>query len=162
MSFSVIAEDGTRSHAVPDTTTRAWRSTVGSRGDDDAFWDAEKRRLLALAGDLGGFDVNMNRILIAVWERPELSGGGIIIQQSAREDRYQGVAGLVLAYGPMAYASDDVVKFDDSDKPPLLSWVVFRKGDGFRFPIRGAQCVLLESEKGIKLVIPRPDLVTEG
>src|ERR1700733_2944429 len=160
MSFSVINEDGTRSHAIPDTTVKPWRSCVGSKGDDPAFWEKERQRLIDTAGDLDGFAVPMNRILVAVWERPEVSGGGIIL--TAREDRYQGVAGIVLAYGPMAYVSDAEVTFAPEDKPALHSWVVFRRGDGFRVPIRGASCVVLEGEKGIKAVIPRPDLVTEG
>ena len=104
----------------------------------------------------------MNRILIAVWERPEKTGGGIIRPTGYDEDRYQGVAGIVLAYGPMAYVSDSMTTFHEDDKPPLHSWVVFRKSEGFRVPIRAAQCVVLEGEKGIKAVIPRPDIVTEG
>lgn len=141
---------------------RPWRSPVGDDGDQDKFWKAERQRLLEMVGDLSGFSVNMNRILIAVWERPQKTGGGIIRPAGYNEDRYQGVAGIVLRYGPLAYVSDEVVRFAENDKPPLHSWVVFRKGDGFRVPIRAAQCVVLESEKGIKMVIPRPDLVTEG
>ena len=148
--------------SMPNLDIRPWRSVVGDKGTDSKFWDLEKRRLLDLVGDLDGFRVNMNRILVAVWERPERSGGGIIMLDSVKEDRIQGVAGLVLAYGPMAYQSDDVVTFAEGDQPPIGSWVVFRKGDGFRIPIRGAQCVVLEGEKGIKAVIPRPDIVTEG
>lgn len=147
---------------MPDLGIRQWRSVVGDKGDARGYWDKERDRLLDLVGDLRGFSVQMNRILIAVWQRPEKTGGGIIVPDSVREDRIQGVAGIVLMYGPMAYVSDQVVTFADNDRPPLHSWVVFRKGDGFRFPIRGAQCVLLEGEKGIKAVIPRPDLVTEG
>ncbi|HXJ24815.1 MAG TPA: hypothetical protein VNH17_03905 [Streptosporangiaceae bacterium] len=140
-----------------------WRSAVGADGERGAFWESERQRLLEMVGDLSGVTVQMNRILIAVWERPQRTGGGIIRPTTNfQEDRHQGVAGLVLAYGPTAYVSDDQVQFADGDKPPLHSWIVFRKGDGFRLPIRAAQCVVLEGEKGIKAVIPRPDIVTEG
>lgn len=162
MSFSVVREDGSRGPVLPDTTTKPWASVVGKKGDDPAFWESERRRLLDAAGDLGGLQLQMNRILVAVWTRPETTAGGIIMLEAVKEDRVQGVAGIVLAYGPSAYVSDDMMTFAEDERPPLHSWVVFRKSDGFRVPIRAAQCVVLDSEKSIRAVVSRPDIVTEG
>ena len=105
----------------------------------------------------------MNRILLGVWVRSEkrkLKGGGTLIIPDAviNEDKWQGVTALVLKMGPHCYAPNSEIEWADEDRIDVGDWVLFRRGDGFRLRLNGQECVMMESERGIKMVLPRPDM----
>src|SRR6266446_5768709 len=52
-------------------------------------------------GDLKGFQVLNNYVLYAIYERPNMTRGGIhLTDNSAGEDEFQGKAGLIVEVGP--------------------------------------------------------------
>jgi co-chaperonin GroES (HSP10) len=131
------------------------------RGLDQA---AERRALFDKLGDLSEFRVTMNRILLAVWVRPntrQLANGAVfhLPDSHVDEDKWQGVSALVVKMGPQAFESDASVQFTPDDRCDVGDWVLFRKGEGFRVQVNGHECIMLDSERGIKAVIPRPDVV---
>lgn len=137
---------------------------MGYVEDPETFFAAEKRRILDDVGDLSAIRVPLNRILIALWVRPsERHGPGsvriIIPDKVIDEDKWQGVSALVLKMGPHCYEANDAIEYQPEDRCAVGDWVMFRRGEGFRTRIWGRECVILESERGIKMVLPRPDVV---
>jgi hypothetical protein len=59
-----------------------------------------KQEILAKIGDLSGFEIAANEVLLAIYMRPSTYGGIIETTDRSRiEDRYQGKASLVLKIG---------------------------------------------------------------
>jgi hypothetical protein len=59
-----------------------------------------KNEILAKVGDLSGFEIAANEVLLAIYLRPETYGGIIAMTDKNRqEDRFQGKASLVLKIG---------------------------------------------------------------
>jgi co-chaperonin GroES (HSP10) len=119
-----------------------------------------KHALLETLGDISGIELTLNRILIAIWVRPEKTTGGIILTDKFRdEDKWQGVSGLVVAMGPQAFAENGEIEFTPGDIAKVGDWVMFRKGDGVRVSVNKHECILLTSERGILAKVDRPDRV---
>lgn len=139
--------------------------TMGYVEDPDALFEAERQTILDELGDLSAIKVPLNRILLAIWVRPEsrtLKGGvKLLMPETVRdEDKWQGVSALVVKMGPHCYEANDAIQWCDDDKCAVGDWVMFRKGEGFRTRMgKQRECILMESERGIKMVLPRPDLV---
>lgn len=141
-----------------------YSEAMGHVADPEATFAEERRAILQELGDLSEIKVPLNQILVAVWVRPRerknAGGGSIIIPDVARdEDKWQGVAALVVKLGPHAYEPNPDVQYCDADRCSEGDWVLFRRGDGFRTRVNGRECVLLSNERGIKMVLPRPDMV---
>lgn len=72
------------------------------------------------------FRVWGNRLLLAVYKRPEITEGGIILTDNYREeDIWQGTVGLVLQVGPRCFIDTDKWKFGGQKAEPG-DWVHFR------------------------------------
>ena len=130
------------------------------------FFAAEKQRLLDKIGDISDIQVTMNRILVAIWipeEGLRWNGGKtLILPDSVKdEDVFQCSAGLVLKMGAHAYNPQPgaALTFYDSDRCEVGDWVMFRRGEGIALNLWRNQGDLMESERGIKLVVGRPDAV---
>ena len=109
-------------------------------------------------GNIEGIDVYHNLILIGVYTRPEKTAGGIILsERTKKEDVHQGVVGLVLKVGPMAFVDDGATKFHGQSLN-VGDWCVFRPGDTHKVAINGVVCRLVEDSL-IKLRVPHPDVV---
>ena len=109
-------------------------------------------------GDLKGFELFGNQVLIGVYERPEQTKSGIILSDLTRkEDQYQGKAGLVLAKGPSAFVTDANYDFKGQDVK-VGDWVAIFVSDGRKIVINGQLCRLVEDHH-IRLRIPSPDAV---
>lgn len=122
----------------------------------------EKQAIFDTLGDLGAIKVPLNRILLAIYLPPERTKGGIIRPGIVRqEDEYQGVSALVVKLGPHCYEQSANMDYEwsEGDICEVGDWVMFRRGDGFRVDVNGVKCMLMDSERGIKLVLPRPDAV---
>lgn len=141
--------------AVPGRSTEA----LGAIKDPEAFFDAEKQRIFEEIGDLSDVRIPLNRILVAIWVRPEKHGSIILTLQTIDEDKWQGVSALVVGMGSHCYEDNPDIAWRDDDRVSIGDWVLFRRGEGFRLRVWGRECVMLNGETAVKMVIPRPDVV---
>jgi hypothetical protein len=146
-----------------------------------------KRALLDALGDMQWYEPFHNLVLIATYIRPEKTTGGIYRpDRSLQEDRFQGVCGLVLRLGPMAfveygpyrfgplargrYTADGLVYLyhapGSKGEKPLREgdWVIYRPSDAVEQFVRmrnkpdGVSCRLIE-DAHIRGRVPDPSLV---
>jgi co-chaperonin GroES (HSP10) len=117
-----------------------------------------KREILDKIGDLAHFEIAANEVLLAIYQRPEQTSGGIILtHNSLKEDIYQGKVGLVVKIGAAcsfditdAY-SDTVFKLDVK----LHDWVVVRPSDTWALDINGNP-KLMEKKDFVACRLVRP------
>lgn len=137
---------------------------TGAIKDPKEFFEREKADIVARLGDTSGVRIILNRIWVAVWVRPDHKdlgeGRKLFYTENARnEDVYQGNAGLVVKMGPLAYQSDDQTDFG-GETCKVGDWVLYtRQSAGMRFKYHGVDCFMMETEKAIKAVLDRPDMV---
>ena len=109
-------------------------------------------------GDLSGFELFGNQILLGVYKRSEKTKSGLYLADSTRtEDEYQGKAMLVLKKGPAAFKSDNNYNFygmDVNEGDWIACWVT----DGRKLVINGQLCRVIE-DIYIRMRIPAPDMV---
>lgn len=106
---------------------------------------------------LDGLRINGRDFLVAVYERPEKTRGGLYLPDKAREeDRYQGKVGLVMKAGPNV--ADGADRFENAEIPQVGEWVVFNIGDAFSFTL-GDNAVKLIDVNMVRAVIDRPDIL---
>lgn len=99
-------------------------------------------------------------ILLAIYERPEKTAGGIIIPEESttrKEDRYQGKVGLILQIGPLV-ESKDLDNWFSGAFPKVGDWVTFRVGDTYSFEMNKVLCRLIEA-KQLRGFVSEPDLI---
>ena len=155
---------GAPSLVVLGTRSEQKSEALGHVENPDEFFAAAKAEIFAAVGDLSTITLPLNRILLAVWVRPKTrklaNGLEIIIPDAVvNEDKWQGVSALVLKLGPHCYEDNDQIIFRAEDRCAVGDWVMFRRGEGFRTRIWGVECIVMDSERGIKMVLPRPDAV---
>jgi co-chaperonin GroES (HSP10) len=110
-------------------------------------------------GELPGFKLLRNDVLLGVYERPEKTKSGIHLPDSTRnEDSMQGKAALVLALGPTAFVSDEHVTFHPEQKVGVGDWVSIWVSDGRKIVINGQLCRIIR-DQDVVLSIPSPDSV---
>lgn len=116
------------------------------------------RVILDKVGDLSGFSILGNQVLIGIYLRPERTASNIYLPDRTRaEDQWQGKAGLVLKLGSKAFVSDANYDFGD-DRVGVGDWVAIFVADGHKIDINGQLCRLVEDQH-IRMKIPAPDLV---
>lgn len=105
-------------------------------------------------GDIDDVDVFNDRILLAIYERPEQTKGGVLLTQTSRaEDQFQGKAAMIVKMGPVA-----VLKaVDRGDALNVGDWVAIRPSDGWPVRINKQMCRLV-SEKDVHLRLNSPDV----
>lgn len=139
-------------------------TTAGRIDDPEQYFGKQKVEIIERVGNLDGLRILMNRILIAVWKRPESLDLGnnkkiILTEQTRDEDVYQGNVGLVLKMGPLSWVSDAGTDFR-GEACALGDWVLYhRNAAGMRMQFNGVDCFMLEGERPIKAVLARPDQV---
>lgn len=105
--------------------------------------------------DLKNTEVFNDRVLVAVYERPDKTAGGILLaDQTKAEDKYQGKAALIVKLGPLA----NIDAKARGGELAVGDWVAIRPSDGWALNINQKLCRLL-SEKDVHLRIPSPDSV---
>jgi co-chaperonin GroES (HSP10) len=118
-----------------------------------------KEKLLEEIGDVPPDIVNFNKVLVAIYRRPEKTAGGIILTDRAGdEDVWQGKVGLIVAMGPLAFTDDDSNKFHGV-KYEVGDWVWFRPSSGTACQVKGVPCRVFISEGEFFGRIPDPDCV---
>lgn len=106
-----------------------------------------------LLGDIDDVDVFNDRILLAIYERPEKTAAGVFLTATSRaEDQFQGKAAMIVKMGPVA-----VLKADDRGGALNVGdWVAIRPSDGWPVRINRQMCRLV-SEKDVHLRLAMPD-----
>ena|SRR5258706_3584401 len=114
-----------------------------------------QQALLDAVGDLSNHEVFHNRILVAIFVRPEKTAGGIIRPGgNVQEDEYQGKVGLVIKKGPTAFLDTDDEDFLGQNVE-VGNWVVFRASDGWQLTIRDTACRML-TDRTIQMRVKNP------
>lgn len=109
-------------------------------------------------GVLPGFKLYGNRVLVAVYKRPDTLKSGIVLpDQTRKEDEHQGKSGLVVMMGPTAFVSDDHYDFR-GQTVQLGDWISLWVSDGRQIKINGVLCRVVR-DVDINFVIPSPDVV---
>lgn len=109
-------------------------------------------------GDLRGFELFGNQVLLGVYKRPEKTKSGIILTETTRqEDEYQGKAAMVLALGPSAFVSDAHYDFR-GQSVKVGDWVAIFVSDGRKIIVKDQLCRIVEDQH-IRMRIPAPDAV---
>lgn len=104
-------------------------------------------------GDIDDVDVFNDRILLAIYERPEKTAGGVLLTQTSRaEDQFQGKAAMIVKMGPIAVLKED----DRGGALNVGDWVAIRPSDGWPVRINKQMCRLV-SEKDVHLRLASPD-----
>ena len=123
-----------------------------------------RQEILKAVGDISNINVFHNQVLIAIYIRPEMTAGGIIITNKTRdEDKWQGKVGLVLKKGPSAFVDESNQWFKDM-KVEVGDWVVSRPSDGWSLTYNNREtgdevlCRLID-DTFIRSTIPHPDSI---
>lgn len=103
-----------------------------------------RQAILDFVGDLDGFEVMGDRVLVGIYMRPEKSKGGVYRPDTNKvEDLWQGKVGLILKLGPNAFINPDTgEKYEQALTPG--DWGVFFVGDGKPMEVNGAACRLVK------------------
>ena len=123
-----------------------------------------RQEILNTIGDLSGFEIFHNQVLIAIYIRPETTKGGIIITNKIRdEDKWQGKVGLVLKKGPSAFI-DESNQWFKGVNVEVNDWVITRASDGWSLTFNNrdtGEDVLcrLVGDTVIRGRIPHPDAI---
>jgi co-chaperonin GroES (HSP10) len=117
-----------------------------------------RERMLRDIGPLDGVEIFNNLVLVALYERPETTKGGIILPETAKaEDEYQGKVGLVVKLGPTAFKDPENKWFVDQDVK-IGDWLVFHASDGRRIDLNNTKFRYLQ-DTAIKFRVDHPDRV---
>lgn len=140
----------TKKQPLPTKTVRPYTETE------------EEAALRILQGfsfaDFDTFSVMNNQVVMAIYDEPPKTKGGIIIPEEKRKEaEYQGKCGLVIAVGPSAFQDPNGEWF--RGKPPKVgSWIVIRASDGWRLDLYGVQCRMFDDTL-TRLEVPHPESV---
>lgn len=105
-----------------------------------------KEDLFNKLGDLSGVDIAANRVLCAVYIRPEKTKSGLYLSsKTIDEDRYQGKIGLIVKAGPLAFDPESEWFSGITYKPG--DWVMFRPSDGWSLNINDVLCRIIDDVK---------------
>lgn len=109
-------------------------------------------------GDIPGFRLMANRVLLGIYQRPDKTATGVFITQNQQaEERFQGKAALVLMLGRSAFKSDEHFEFGD-DKVEVGDWISLSVVDGKAISINGCPCRVIR-DQDIMMRISGPDAV---
>lgn len=144
-------------------------AVLKSKQNDPA--GALKRDILAKIGDVSGFEIAQNEILLAIYQRPETTSSGIIqVAQTLKEDIYQGKVGLVVKIGEHCQfdREDPYTNIKAGIPISLHDWVVVRPSDTWALDINMKSDTLshkdyvacrLVRDKDIRAKIPHPGVI---
>lgn len=117
-----------------------------------------KELLMDALGSLNDIEIFNNKVLVAVYVRPEKTKSGIYIPDANRdEDKIQGKVGLVIKMGPEAF-DDPNGNWFNGIKVNVNDWVIFRPSDGWSITINNVICRILD-DTNIRGRIQFPDQV---
>jgi len=116
-----------------------------------------KKVLLKKIGDISKYEIFNNQVLVAVYVRPELTAGGIILD--TKEDEHQSKVGLVIAMGNDACEDATGRWFRGlKRKVAVGDWILFRPSDGWPLLVNKTMCRMLD-DTNLKGRVPHPDAI---
>lgn len=120
--------------------------------------DMFRKEVFDQIGDLQELDIFNTDILVAIWQRPTKTAGGIIMpDQVLKEDEFQGKAGLLLKKGPAAFEDAKGVWFQDANIN-VGDWLIYRPSDAWRIDIHGVKCRIIRDD-AIRCRVASPEMV---
>lgn len=120
--------------------------------------DPKQQILDDVAPYIGDIEPMADQIIVGVYERPEKTAGGIFLSQTYRaEDRFQGIVGLVLKMGPIAFTEDETHRFGGV-KPKVGDFVIFNVGETWSFLLGKRKCRML-FDVNVRGIVTKPDVV---
>jgi co-chaperonin GroES (HSP10) len=118
-----------------------------------------KMTIKDMLGDLSGIQVMFNRILVAIYIRPEITKGGIIRPGSnVEEDLWQSKVGLVVKMGQDAFFDDEDGTMFRGQRVDVGDWAGFKIGDTWDLIVKQVPCRLIE-DAHIRVRLTDPSLV---
>lgn len=120
-----------------------------------------KAELLRKVGKLKGIEIFHNKVLVAVYQRPEKTKSGIILTDNNRsEDKFQSKVGLILKHGARAFVTDKDWNFDGLNLS-VGDWILMRATDGWQIDVIGTEKVECRILNDVQILgrIDHPDLV---
>ena len=101
------------------------------------------KEVFQAVGSLDDIDVFGTNVLIGVYQRSNVSRGGLILSSSATDDKWQGKCGLVLKIGPTAFNPDSKKLLADFGGrfPVVGEWVFHEVRDSVQLSYKGAGAV---------------------
>tara|TARA_R110000868_G_scaffold14563_1_gene67611 strand:- start:1072 stop:1488 length:417 start_codon:yes stop_codon:yes gene_type:complete len=133
-------------------------STTVARISDAA--DPKKEILSLLKSVDKEIEVLHGKVLVALYISPAKSKGGIILTDKTKEeDIWQGMVGLVVKKGKIAFKDDENTKFGGADLKENEDWVAFTPGDGRRIQVNGVDCRIIEDTQ-ILMKVKDPAVIT--
>ena len=122
----------------------------------------KKKTLIEEVGDLSQVEVMGTRVLVAIYIAGDKFAGTSIIRPASqiKEDVWQGVVGLVLKLGRLAFKDDAPSNtYFYGDKVKVGDWVLFRPGDAKRVQINNVDCRFVYDEH-IDMIVANPEIIT--
>jgi co-chaperonin GroES (HSP10) len=131
----------------------------------------QKREILKKLGDVSEFEIAQNEVLLVIYQRPEMTAGGIVItHQTQKEDIYQGKVGLVVKIGEHCQFDriDPYTNVKTGIPIELHDWVVVRPSDTWALDVNMHSDTLskkdfmpcrLVHDKDIRAKIPHPMVI---
>lgn len=144
-------------------------TALKSKQNDPA--EEQKREILKKVGDVSAFEIAQNEVLLAIYQRPEMTSGGIIqVAQTLKEDIYQGKVGLVIKIGEHCQFDrmDSYTNVQTGIPISLHDWVLVRPSDTWALDINMHTDTLskkdfvacrLVHDKDIRAKIPHPAVI---
>lgn len=122
--------------------------------------DPKKALREAVSPAIKKMELLHNKILVAIYIAPEKTASGLYrTNNNIKEDVWQGMVGLVMKKGPIAFVDDEHNKFGGVDMKEGEDWVAFTPGDGRRIQINGVDCRIIEDTQ-IMMRVSDPEIVT--
>lgn len=104
-------------------------------------YEVAKQHIVQALGDLAGFEIFGDNVLCAVFCRPKVTPGGIIVpDREVKEDWWQQKAVLIVKMGPSAFEGDDSyleAKFGRGKVPAVGDWMMANANAGIQCSIMG-------------------------
>lgn len=116
------------------------------------IWDAIKPWI-------NDIDPTSGDVVIAVYQRPEKTKGGLLIPETASrraEDAFQGVVGMIVKTGPDYGKHKRALALEKM--PAIGDWVAFKTVDCVAFTLGKSPMRLLQGDM-IRMVLRSPDCI---
>ena len=115
-----------------------------------------KEKLISEIGDLSGIELFNNKLLIAVYLRPEKTKSGFFLpDQNGDEDKFQSKVGLLVKKGNLAF-EDDAGKWFQDVEINMHDWLIVRPSDAWSITVNGVLCRIVDDAL-VQGRVPHPD-----
>lgn len=122
----------------------------------DSFDDL-KKSIIEAAGDLDGFDLIGNQVLVGIYIKDKV--GSILLSDITKlEDQYQGKVGLILGVGQMAFDREWQKMYGDRVVPKVGDFVTFKIFETWQQKVNSYACRQMD-DSVVKARVRNPNMV---